>query len=185
LINIDKLIRYSLSSQAQFNDSYHDLLDKIVDDEILMQSFTQFFVDKNEIIDSTNVAKVTMLLNNVILNREKKLIKLYPVILRLMYEEYSCNPSLAMRFTRLLVAIKEDKQQIFTDILHNTNDKDTKSVSISIFALEYLFADKQVIQQIPKQSFDEFLIKVNRCSENNKDDKKLKAVIEGCLFPLI
>jgi hypothetical protein len=181
MYNVEQLIEQSIDVD-DFSDEYYDLLDKLAVDRELTNKFIESFKEKLPTFNKYNIGKVLMLLNSLIISREVQLNELYPMILDLMYKDFSYDVSWGYRFVRLLIKIKGNKEPVFDDILNRTDMNNKVSVGISVCSL-YEFCDG--LTNIPVEKVSKFLDIVYECSVKNKDDKMLKLVIEDFLLPII
>jgi hypothetical protein len=104
------------------------------------------------------------------------------VLLKMMYQEYSCNASLTYKFVDLLLFLDESKANLFKKIIENTKEQNISSVYISIFSLYSPLGNFSGVQ---KEDVEHLLKIIIKCFQINQDNNYFKKIITQFLFPII
>ena len=185
MININEFLEHSLFSEVERNDSYWDYFENSFNDissnEDMKHQFINLFIEKSKHFSQDNIGRYRTLLEEFIIDRGILAEELYPVILNFIYHDFCYNPSIPHKFIKIMLYLK-DKSGVFRDILENTSKDDSVKTGISICALYGLQGG---FEGIPIQLVEKYLDIIFSCLERNKNDEKLKSVIENFLMERI
>lgn len=178
-INIKDFIKRVLDNSIEYDDEFSNILDEISSNKDLQAQFISTFNGAEKKLNKSNVNYALSLVMELAINHGADLKTMYPLFLRMMFQEYSLDYSLCYRFCKLLIHMKDgDKEFVFTEILNKMSPENLVTSRISVCALYGNF------------SFDDFrsglvtryLDKVYKCLIVNQNDDYFKRDIKNFLI---
>ncbi|QGQ93741.1 hypothetical protein EHS13_01875 [Paenibacillus psychroresistens] len=173
-MNIEKFVNKVLSEDHEYDDNYNKTLDEISENNELLIQLAELIETKVHVFNVSNGMKVEEILYDIVITREKKVPEFYPILLNMMYQEYSCNVSFTYKYIDQLIFIKSDITEVFQDIIKYIEPNEATSACISLFALysplgEFNNFDENLIVEYLKKILESLRI-------NNNHDYLKKAV---------
>ncbi|RRJ65501.1 hypothetical protein EHV15_23215 [Paenibacillus oralis] len=153
MLNLSEFITYSIGNSVQYNDDFHDILEKISENDDLLEQYCSLLHDRLLSFDPIQFAKLLIVIQDLVLTWEVNTKQLYLLILEIMFHENNESCSHANKFTRLLLKLNKNKTVVFEDILENTTPENISSVRKSIHSLYGNF----VFEELDRVLIDRFL----------------------------
>jgi hypothetical protein len=185
MLNINEFLENALYKKVERDDVYWEYFDKsfdeIIKNEELKNQLIQQFIYESSNFNKDNMGNYRILLNELIVERGVLAEELYPTILKFTYHDFCLNPSIPHKFVKIMLRLK-DKSKVFEDIIKNTDEDNLVKTGISIFSLYGL---QSSFEDFPIELVNEFLERVYKCLQKNKDDLRINSIIENYLMEKI
>jgi len=182
LFNTKDFLEKVISPGFIETQEYFKNIDVIAHSDVLLSELVKTIDFEVDRLNNKTIWRILSLIDSIFIGREVFIQELYPVLLRMMRNDYSCDASIPYKYVDLLLAIKKDKAEVFKDILQNTSKDNPTSVCISVLALYSPLGD---FSDIPKELVEKFLDIVYKCYLENKNHEYLKKAILHELLPCI
>lgn len=106
----------------------------------------------------------------------------YPILLYMMFRDYSVDASIPYKYIRLLLKIEPNKAIVFRDILLNMDVNNPNSITIGVLSL---YSDIGDFSSYTEEILQEYLFKVSECYQHNKGNDYLARSIFYDILPRI
>lgn len=182
MFNTKDFLEEVISPSFVDTPEYFKNLDAIADNDVLLSDLVKAIDSKVDRLNDKTIWRILSLIDSILIGRKVVTEQLYPVVLKMMQKEYSCNASIPYKYVDFLLAIKKNKTEVFKDILQNISKDNPTSVCISVLALYSPLGD---FSNTPKELVEDFLDIIYECYLKNKGHAYLKNAILNELLPCI
>lgn len=182
MLKVSEFLEYAVSNKVEYSDDFWMKLESILKNSNSKNEFIECYKMLVPRIKKDNIMAAIGLITDIVTSLEVNLPELYPTLLMLLYKPYSYNYSVCHRIARLLIDIREGNINfVFNDIVNEMNPYDSTSIKISICVLYGNFE----FNLLRSDLVTEYIQKVYKCLDVNKDDEGLKQDIRNFLLSKI
>ncbi|MCD1258188.1 hypothetical protein B5M42_004960 [Paenibacillus athensensis] len=174
MVNLERFIDDVIFSHGfeHSEQNYSAILKYLSQHESAVRDFSNSFKKKIHVLDLSSTRRIVSLLDDMVFTYEIQLNDLYSEILQLMFRKSSFDASLSSSFLKLLIGIKRDKVEVFSNVVEYIKDFDPTKVNISLYALYGNYPDFAILPESVLQNYLEIIQKCLRANSYLKKDAK-------------